>query len=222
MVEKWFGDIPAGELPQRLIAAEPRQAEEHEKLAEGKVPVDALYLAFHTCSRTDKDFHAVDLLSDVLGNGPSSRLYRRLLKQQKLFSHIDCYITASIDPGLLIVEGKPSEGVSLDAAEAAIWQELNDLKQHLIPARELEKLINKSESALEFSEVTVLNKAINLAFFELIGDAAMINHEGEKYRAVTVEDIRRLAQEIFTKENCSKLVYKGTGEVATSETDEEE
>ena len=220
LAEKWFGGIPAGEMPQRRIPAEPKQTVVHEKLAEGKAPVDALYLAFHTCSRTDKDFHAVDLLSDVLGNGPSSRLYRRLLKEKKLFSHIDCYITASIDPGLLIVEGKPSEGVSLEHAEAAIWQELEALKQHFIPARELEKLINKSESALEFSEANVLNKAINLAFFELIGDATMINQEGEKYRVVTVEAIQRVAQEIFTKENCSKLVYKATEAGAGAEEEE--
>ncbi len=222
LVDKWFGEIPAGEAQQRRIPAEPKQTIVHEKMAEGKVPVDALYLAFHTCARADKDFHAVDLLSDVLGNGQSSRLYRRLLKDKKLFSHIDCYITASIDPGLLILEGKPSENVSLEDAEAALWQELEDLKQHPIPPRELEKLINKSESALEFSEVNVLNKAINLAFFELIGDASMINQEGDKYRAVTVEDIQRVAQEIFTKENCSKLVYKATEPVSGGDADDDE
>ena len=209
-------------MPPRRLPAEPRQTSVHEKLAEGKVPVDALYLAFHTCSRTDKDFYAVDLLSDVLSGGPSSRLYRRLLKEKKLFSSIDCYITASVDPGLLIVEGKPSEGVTPEAAEAAIWEELEALKHEPIPARELEKLINKSESALEFSEVSVLNKAINLAFFELLGDAALINEEGEKYRAVTVGDIQRLAQEVFTKENCSKLVYKATEPIAGGGAAEEE
>lgn len=223
MVEKWFGDIPAAEKPLRRIPAEPKQEVVHEKLAEGKVPVDALYLAFHTCSRADRDFYAVDLLSDVLGNGPSSRLYRRLLKEKKLFSHIDCYITASIDPGLLIIEGKPSEDVSLEEAEAAVWEELDDLKKELISPRELEKLINKSESALEFSEANVLNKAINLAFFELLGDAAMINQEGEKYRAVTVECVQRVAREVFTRENCSKLIYKATEPVkGGSGGDEEE
>lgn len=222
LVEKWFGDIPPGEVPPRQIPAEPKQTSVHEKLAEGKVPVDAIYLAFHTCSRADRDFHAVDLLSDVLGNGPSSRLYRRLLKEQKLFSHIDCYITASIDPGLIIVEGKPSENVDLAAAEAALWRELEDLKQHPIPEKELRKLINKSESALEFSEANILNKAINLAFFELLGDATMINDEGKKYQAVRVEDIQRVAQEIFTKENCSKLIYKSTEPVTGQANDEEE
>lgn len=227
LVEKWFGDIPPGEVSLRQLPAEPKQTVFHDRVTEGKVPVDSLYLAFHACSRMDKDFYVVDLLSDVLGNGSSSRLFRRLLKEQRLFSHIDCYITASIDPGLLIIEGKPSEGVSLETAEAAIWKELAQLKEESISGRELEKLVNKSESALVFSEVSVLNKAINLAFFELIGDAAMINREVELYQAVTVEDIKRVANEVFTPENCSRLIYKATknengGAVKAMEAAEEE
>ncbi|MEO1260848.1 MAG: pitrilysin family protein [Bacteroidota bacterium] len=208
-VEKWFGGIPAGEKYVRQLPQEPPQ----EKMAErvhvsGNVPVDAIYLAFHSCARSDKDFHSIDLLSDVLGNGPSSRLYRRLLKEKELFSNIDCYISGSIEPGLFILEGKPSEGISLADAEAAMWQELEQLKSEPIPAKELQKLKNKSESTLAFSEVNILNKAINLAFFELLGDANLINGEGEKYQAVTVEDIQRVAREIFRKENCSRLIYK--------------
>jgi predicted Zn-dependent peptidase len=208
LVKKWFDEIPAGDISLRQLPAEPKQAILHDRITEGKVPVDSIYLAFHTCSRMDRDFYAVDILSDVLGNGPSSRLFRRLLKEQKLFSHIDCYITASIDPGLLIIEGKPSDGVSLESAEAAIWRELELLKKEAISERELQKLINKSESALVFSEVSVLNKAINLAFFELLGDAAMINREVELYQSVTAEAVRRVAQEVFTQENCSRLIYK--------------
>ncbi len=210
LVEKWFADIPAGETYLRQIPTEPKQVVSHIRQAEGRVPLDALYLVFHTCGRGETDFYAVDLLSDVLGNGPSSRLFRRLLKEKKLFSHIDCYITASIDPGLLIIEGKPSEGVSIPEAEAAIWQELDLLKKEAISEKELQKLKNKSESALVFSEASVLNKAINLAFFEAIGDTAMINREVELYEAVTVEDLFRLANEVFTLENCSKLIYKAT------------
>lgn len=227
LVEKWFGDIPAGEMPERQLTPEPPQAQFHERTAEGKVPVDAVYLAFHMGGRRDPDFYAADILSDVLCNGPSSRLFRRLLKEKKLFSSIDCYITASIDPGLLIVEGKPSDGVSLEDAEAAIWQELEFLKNDPISERELDKLKNKSESSLVFSEVSVLNKAINLAFFELIGDASIINREVELYQAVTVADVQRVAQQLLVRENCSKLIYKGTlpkgeGVLVGMDDDEEE
>jgi predicted Zn-dependent peptidase len=125
-----------------------------------------------------------------------------------LFSNIDCYISGSLDPGLFIIEGRPSEGVSLEKAEEAIWKELDDLKNNFDNGQELQKVKNKAEASLIFSEVNVLNKAINLAFFELIGDASIINREVEMYRNVTVEDIQRLARTIFTPENSSKLFYR--------------
>jgi predicted Zn-dependent peptidase len=208
LIEKWFGDIPAGEAPHRNLLPEPPQRQLQQRINQAKVPVDALYFAFHTCSRIDPDYYAVDLLSDVLCNGPSSRLYRRLLKDQQLFSHIDCYITGSIDPGLMIIEGKPSEGVTLEQAEEAIWQELEAVKNVLLTEKEIQKLKNKAETSLVFSEANVLNKAINLAFFELMGDAHLINREVALYEAVTAKDIRRVANEILTQENCSKLFYK--------------
>ncbi len=222
LVEKWFEDIPAGEAPNRQLPIEPPQQDFREKTVEGKVPVDALYLVFHTCSRTHPDFYAVDLLSDVLASGPSSRLYRRLLKERKLFSHIDCYITASNDPGLLIVEGKPTDGVSMEDAEKAIWEELELLISEPISQSELEKIVNKSESSLVFSEVSVLNKAINLAFFELVGDASIINRETSLYQQVTVEEMNRVAKEVFRRKNCSKLIYKGTLPKGEAVEDDEE
>lgn len=208
LVEKWFGDIPRGNVSSRRLPVEPPQESLAEYIVEGNVPVDAVYLGFHVCGRGEADYHTIDLLSDVLGNGPSSRLYRRLLKEKNLFSSIDCYISGSLEPGLLIIEGKPSDGVSLEEGEAAIWEELELLKRELLPAKELEKLKNKAESALVFSEVNVLNKAINLAYFELLGDAALINQEGESYQRVTVEKMQQLAKQTFTRENCSKVVYR--------------
>jgi predicted Zn-dependent peptidase len=212
LVEKWFGDIPKGDVPQRMLPKEPPQAAFQQRVNQANVPVDALYLAFHTPSRAERDYYVTDLLTDVLGNGQSSRLYSRLLKERELFTGIDCYLTGSIDPGLLIIEGKPADGVTLEEAEAAIWSELEALKEALIPERELEKLQNKIESTLAFSEMNVLNKAINLAFFELLGDANLINEEAALYRSVTAADIQRLAQMIFVKENCSELYYKANGQ----------
>lgn len=221
LAEKWFGDIPAGEVPERKLPVEPKQLSLRSKTVEAKVPVDAFYLAFHTCSRIHPDFYAVDLLSDVLASGPSSRLYRRLLKEKKLFSAIDCYITASNDPGLLIVEGKPSNGVTMEEAEAALWEELERLVNEPISQAELEKIVNKSESSLVFSEVSVLNKAINLAFFELVGDATLINREVQLYENVTVDDMHRVAKALFLKENCSKLYYIATSPTGDAADEEE-
>lgn len=220
LAEKWFGDIPAGAVPQRRLPKEPPQKKLEQRINEANVPVDALYLAFHAPGRTDADFYAADLLSDILCNGSSSRLYRRLLKERRLFSSIDAYLTGSIDPGLLIVEGKPSDGVSLETAEKAIWAELEQLKEELLPTHELQKIKNKMESTLAFSELNILNKAINLAFFEVIGDAGLINREAELYQQVTAVDIRCVARRLLTPENCSELYYKARrGTVVTSSVD---
>ena len=217
LAEKWFGSIPKGNIPIRKLPKEPiqRKAQQHVKTA--KVPIDALYLAFHTVGRTDRDYYATDLISDILSNGSSSRLYRKLLKEQRLFSSIDAYITGNMDPGLLIIEGKPAAGVSLETAEAAIWKELRALRRQPVPEKELLKYKNKVESSLAFSEVNFLNKAINLAFFELMGDAGLVNQEGALYASITVEDIQRVVKTIFTKSNCSKVFYKAEREEVMSD-----
>lgn len=206
--QKWFGEIPSGKIPPRNIPREPAQKKLQQRINRAKVPNDALYLAFHSPSRTDPDFYPTDLLSDILCNGSSSRLYRRLLKQRKLFTQIDCYLTGSVDPGLFIIEGHPAEGVSQKEAEEAIWKELEEIKTAAVPARELQKIKNRIESTLVFSELNVLNKAINLAFFELLGDADYINKEVDFYKAVTIEDLQRVANQILTPENCSELYYQ--------------
>jgi len=206
--EKWFGDIPAGKTPERRLPQEPLQERLQKRINQANVPVDALYLAFHTVERLHEDYYVTDLLSDLLCNGQSSRLYRNLLKKRQLFSAIDCYITGNIDPGLLIIEGKPSDGVTLEEAEAAIWEEIEKVKAAPVAERELQKLKNKIESTLVFSESNILNKAINLAYFELLGDAAQINEEVQFYQKVTTADMLRVAREVLTPENCSELYIK--------------
>ncbi len=207
LAEKWFGSIPAGQIPDRHIPAEPPQTEQRRRVLHADVPSDALYLAFHMAERMSPQFYASDLITDALGNGPSARLFRRLLKEQKFFAHIDCYLSATHDPGLLIIEGKPSEGVSLEQAEALIWQELEQLRTTPLPEVELQKLKNKVESSLVFSELSALNKAINLATFELLGDAHLINEEVRFYQNVTTEDMHQVATQLFRPENCSVLHY---------------
>ena len=199
---------------------EPPQSKLERRINNSRVPVNALYLAFHIPARHDTRFYVADILSDILCNGPSSRLYRRLFKGTQLFSFIDCYITGSIDPGLLIVEAKLNEDVSFDDAKNAIWQELEILKNELVPQRELQKVKNKIESTLTFSELSVLNKAINLAYFELLGDASLINREVQFYRDITAEDIFDLSRQILTEENCSELFYQKNNNIGENGTGE--
>lgn len=207
LVEKWFSDIPSGPAIRRQLPAEPQQQILQQRILHGQAPADALYLAFHVPSRLDPDFYSVDLLSDVLGNGSGSRLYQRLLKDQQLVSFIDCYITGTIDPGLLIIEAKPAEGVTLEAVRAAVWEELRQMRDEPLGQPELTKLQNKVETNLLLSEATALNKAINLAFFEILGNVELINQEPRLYRQVRPEDVQRLAISTFTEENCSALFY---------------
>jgi zinc protease len=211
-IEKWFGNIPKGNVPTRQLPKEPVQKKIHRQVLEAPVPLDALFMAFHTPSRLDPDYYAVDLMTDVLANGSSSRFYRKLLKEKRLFSEIDCAQAGYLDPSLVIIDGKPTEGITLEATEAAIWEELTLLKNEPIDAQELQKLKNKIESQQAFSDAAALSKAMNLAYFELLGDANLINVEIDKYNAITVADIQRVAQRIFTEANCSVLYYKAIKE----------
>lgn len=207
LAEKWFGDIPGLQKPVRNLEQEPQQTEERKLTVQADVPLNAIYKAFHMPSRNDEDYFTVDLISDILSRGNSSRLFRKLLKEQKLFSEINAYLTGSLDAGLFVVEGKPLPGVSMEIAEASIWHELEQLKSDLVPNDELTKVKNKIESTMVFSEMSLLDKAMNLAFFELLGDAERLNSETQKYLSVTADQIRLQAQQIFRKENSSTLYY---------------
>lgn len=217
LAEKWFGDIPAGTIPPRQLPVEPEQSQPQFRANQAAVPVEAIYLAFHMPGRLDRGFYAADLLSDILSNGPSSRLYRRLLKERQIVSLIDCYTSGNIDPGLLIIEARPSEGMTIEAVEKAIWDELELLKTELLPPRELEKVKNKVESTLVFSEANILNKAINLAFFEALNQPDQINREVDIYLSISAEEMRQTARDIFRPENCSRLHYLPNGEHAGEE-----
>ncbi|MGE0567373.1 MAG: M16 family metallopeptidase [Bacteroidia bacterium] len=207
LAEKWFGNIPSGNVPKRNLPKEPKQTEERRLKVERNVPANAIYKAYHMCKKTDKDFYATDLLSDVLSLGNSSRLYQSLVKEQKLFSEISAYVMGSFDEGLFIISGNLQEKVSFEEAEKAIELELQKIKEVLVHDKELEKVKNKIISTLLFSETSVLNKAMNLAISELLGDANDVNTEEEKYMKVTPEDIKRIANNILIPTNCSTLIY---------------
>ena len=208
LAEKWFGPIPRRDVRLRNLPEEPQQTKERRLVVERNVPVDALYMAFHKCDRRHPDYHTFDLMSDILCNGRSSRLIQHLVQQKQVFSSIDAYISGSIDNGLIQIGGKPAPGVSLEEAEAAVWQELEAMKTERIDESELEKVKNRYESEQIFSNINYLNVATNLAFFELIGKAEDINREVEKYRAITAERIMEVSKQTFVRENCSVLYYK--------------
>ncbi|QPH39782.1 M16 family metallopeptidase [Pedobacter endophyticus] len=207
LAEKWFAPIPAGDKYVRNLVQEEPQTEARTATIKANVPLNAIYIAFKMPERLSKDYYAFDLLSDILSRGQSSRLYHRLLKEQQLFSDINAYISSSLDPGLFIVEGKLIEGVTVETAEKAIWEELNKLKTELVSELELTKVKNKVESVLVFSEMNLLDKAMNLAYYELLGDASLLNQETEEFLKVTPDDIQRISNETFNKNASSTLYY---------------
>ncbi len=214
LAEKWFGNIPAGNKYVRNLPQEPDQQEERRLTTIAKVPLNDIYIAFQMGARLDEDYYVAELLSDILSRGNSSRLYRRLVKEKQLFSEVHAYMTGSIDKGMFVFEGKPTENVSIETAEAAIWEELELLKNKEVTVEELTKVKNKVESTMIFSEMSLLDMAMNLAFFELLGDAGLMNNETGKFSEVSSRQILELSRKMFVKENSSTLVYLAEKAVA--------
>ena len=207
LAEKWFGDIPSGEKYNRSLPVEPEQNEERRMTVHRKVPADAIYKTWHMCSRLDDDYYATDLLTDILGGGASSRLYQSLVKEQQLFTGINCYHFGSLDAGLLAIDGQLVKGVDIKKAEDAIEAELDKIRQELVEVRELQKVQNKTESVMAFEDMSVMNRAGSLAFYELLGDGELMNTEFKKYQEVTVHDLKRIANQVMQPSNSNTLWY---------------
>jgi zinc protease len=142
-----------------------------------------------------------------LGGGGSSRLFQALVKEKKLFSHIECYHFGTVEKGLLTFEGKLVKGVSMQEAEKAVNLELEKLKQDGISEKELTKVQNKTEATIAFEDMSVMTRTNNLAFYELLGDAALFNSDRDKYFAVTADDILKYSRTIFDEKNSNTLCY---------------
>ncbi len=208
LCEKWFAPIPKGNVVKRTLPQEPVQEEARHMEVTKNVPVDALYKAYHCCSRLDKEFYATELMTDLLSRGQSSRLYNSLVKERKLFSKISCFVTGDLDKGMVVVEGRVAKGITIEEADKGVVEELEKFMNDGISDDELTKVKNKLESSLLFEETNVADKALNLAFWELIGGAENINKEIDYFFAVTKDEIIEESKRIFRKTNCSTLYYR--------------
>ncbi len=205
--EKWFGSIPMGEKYLRMLPQEPKQLQPRLLEVQADVPLDAFYKTWHMASRLSKGYYSADLLSDILSGGGSSRLYQALVKEKQLFSQIDCSHMGSVDAGLLTIEGKLVKGVKMGDAEKAVQEEVEKMKNGLVDEAELEKVKNKTESMIAFEDMSVMNRANSLATYELLGDADMMNTELSRYQEITVQDIKKVSQEIFDENNSNTMHY---------------
>lgn len=210
LAEKWFGPIPCRNVSKAILPVEPQQRGRRFLEVERNVPVDSLYMAFHMSGFLSPDYYAYDMLSDILSNGQSSRLIHNLVNEKKMFSSIDASVYGTADPGLLQVNGKLSQGVTMKEAEDAVWTELNSLADNIPDNYEMEKVKNKFESAQIFGFMNYQNVAALLAWFELLGDASDIDRQVRRYDAVTPELLQQTAKTCFTPDNASVIYYRST------------
>lgn len=207
LCKKWFEPIPRRNTVIKPYPKESVQTEARREDVYSDVPVDMIVKAYHMGGRLDQDYYVCDLLSDILGGGKSAVFYNKLVKEQRLFSELDAYISGDTDPGLFLIEGKLSKGVSFETAEAAIIKELEDFSNTLVDEKVLTKVINKTETNIQFGDISLLNRAMKLAFAEFLGDLSLVNTEIDKYLAVDREALRKTAKNMFTETNCSTLYY---------------
>jgi zinc protease len=207
MAQKWFGSINKGTQVARNLPVEPAQVQERRLIVEADVPLKAIYKIYHMPSRLADDYHACDLLSDILGRGNSSRLYEKLVKRKRLFNSISAYVTGSIDPGLFVISGKMNDGVDVEQAEQEIENLIVELQNSIVSPGELEKVKNQAESTLVFSEMEVLNRSMNLAYAAMLGDPEKINKEKEMITRVMAESIKEMAEKVLRMSNSSTLCY---------------
>ena len=207
LAEKWFGPIEAGTPYVRSLPKEPVQEKSRTMDVRADVPLDMLMMTWHMGGRFDEGYHATDLITEVLGGGTSARLYEQLIKVKQIFSSIDCYHFGTVDPGLLVIEGKLVKGISMTVAEKAVLDEIEKIKNEILDAKEVQKVINKTESVICFEDMSIMNRAHSLAFYELLGDADLMNKELSLYQKVTPSMIQQTAQKIFQDTNRNTLYY---------------
>ena len=205
LATKWFGDLENKHTYRRNLVPEPRQTEARRLEITDEVPADSVHIAFHMPARNKQGYYECDLISDVLGSGESSRLQQSLVKEKKLFSSVDAYILGSFENGLFIINGRLSNGVNKERAEEEIWKAINEIKEKPPGTKELQKVQNKVEANLTYQLMEPMHKALNLAFYEIMGDANDVNHEAKHYQAVTQDSFEHVAAELFRRENSNTL-----------------
>ncbi len=207
LAEKWFAPIEMGEKYNRNIPTEPKQTAPRLEKVYADVPLDALIKTWHIDARLEHGYYVADMITEILGGGGSSRLYQALVKEQQLFSNIECYHFGSIERGLLTIEGKLVKGVAMETANEAVEAVLQKMKEELVQEQELQKVKNKTESGIAFEDMGVLNRATSLANYELLGDASLMNTELKRYQTITVQDIQQYSKTIFDVNNSNTLFY---------------
>jgi len=211
MAEKWFGPIPAGVKPVRNLPVEPVQDEDRRMEIKADVPSNRIYIAYPIVGRYAPGYHAIDLLSDLLGRNESSYLYNALVQNQRIFDSLHASLTGSMDPGLLVVSGQVCEGVDVADAENLLLDAIQDFVKTGIDAEGLQRVKNQAEASLVFGEVEVLNRAMNLAMAANAGNVDFVNTEAAHIAAVELKEIQDWANKLFVQGKKNTLLYLKQG-----------
>lgn len=207
LIEKWFAPIEKRKIPVRNLPTEPIQKESRRMEVKRDVPYHAIYKAYHMGNRLSNDYYAGDIMTDILSSGKSSRMYQSLIQEKQLFSEVNAYITGDLDEGLVVFSGKLIEGTEPVIAEKALQEEIDRITTDLVSDNELIKVKNKREANMVFSLISNLNKAMELSFFEYMGDADLINSETGRFNEIDKNGIREFARRSLSEDNCSTLLY---------------
>lgn len=210
LINKYFGSIkPSKAFPayNELPLVEPVQTQARTCTVHRPVPADAIYKAYVMADHTSLDYYVFDLLSDVLSNGNSSRLYNKYVKEKPMFSDINAFITGEQSNGLFVISARPVSGVSIGEAERIIDAELMLLSQQIVAPSELEKVVNKFECNFAYSQYKVADRAFSLCHYEWLGNLDWVNNEPLEYRKVSSVDLQRVAASTFVPEKSNTLYY---------------
>lgn len=206
LVEKYFGELTGGEKPNDIIPEEPTQTSARRLEVVRNVPADQITLAFTMDKRGSREFYLCDFMTDILAGGSSARMFQRLIKERQLFSAVNAYITGDMDRGLFVMTGQLSPCVTIQEAEKGLWEELKYLADSPIDEYEIQKVKNKFEANTTFGELNVMNKAMNLGFYSMLGRMDLLNGEIDIFRSITAKEIMECATQLFTPERSSTLV----------------
>lgn len=212
LAEKWFGAIEDEPFVPDVLPTEPEQTEARRLEVERDVPATAITITFPMGNRHSRDYYLLDLVSDLLAGGESARLYDALVRHRRLFSAVNAYISGDVDAGMFVMTGQVAAGVEVAEAEAALWDELHRLQEERVGEYELEKVRNKFEAGVLFGELNVMNKAMNLGYYSMLGTPELINGEVEIYRSIDADEIVQGCRRIFTPERSSTLIYRAKNE----------